>query len=341
MWKKVFALILCGLLTLGCFAGCGEKPAAPETTETTVPTPTQSPEEAKVLKVLTLGHSLAVDAAHMLNLVAHAEGYQEMRIGTLYYSGCPLYKHVEFLTNDSREYNLYVSSTLTPNEPPQVMNDVTMGEAIKFDYWDIIVMQGGVFEIAAADTYKIGHIQTIQKYVNDNKLNPSAEFVWNMAWAPPVDDTLRNMYTYSPNSYINNYAQYGHDRAKMYNSIAACVKDYILTDDTFVNMIPSGTVMENALSSYLEEKDIHRDYVHASDLTRLMVAYTWYCTLTGVEQLEEIKLDTVPRAFFKSTQLPTDWVLTDGEKALILECVNNALKNPLQMTQSQYTQAPA
>ena len=80
MWKKVFALILCGLLTLGCFAGCGEKPAAPETTETTVPTPTQSPEEAKVLKGLTLGHSLAVDAAHMLNLVAHAEGYQEKNL---------------------------------------------------------------------------------------------------------------------------------------------------------------------------------------------------------------------------------------------------------------------
>ena len=33
-----------------------------------------------------------------------------------------------------------------------------------------------------------------------------------------------------------------------------------------------------------------------------------------------------------------DLVLTDMEKAVILESVNNALKNPLQMTQSQYTQ---
>lgn len=341
MCKKVLALILCGLLTLGCFTGCGEKPAAPETTETTVPTPTQSPEEAKVLKVLTLGHSLALDATHMLNLVAHAEGYKEMRIGTLYYSGCPLHKHVEFLTNDSREYSLHVSSTLTPNEPPQTINDVTMGEAIKFDYWDIIIMQGGVFEIAEDDTYTVGNIQAIQKYVNDNKLYPGAVFGWNMAWAPPVDDELRSKYTYSPNSYINNYAKYDHNRSTMYNAITKCVADRILTDDTFVCMIPSGTVMENALSSYLEEKDIHRDYVHASDFTRLMVAYAWYCTLTGVEQLEEIKLDTVPKAFFKSNQLPVDWVLTDGEKALILECVNNALKDPLQMTQSQYTEAPA
>ena len=32
--------------------------------------------------------------------------------------------------------------------------------------------------------------------------------------------------------------------------------------------------------------------------------------------------------------------MTDAEKAIILESVNNALANPLQMTQSQYTTAP-
>ena len=45
--------------------------------------------------------------------------------------------------------------------------------------------------------------------------------------------------------------------------------------------------------------------------------------------------------FFNSIKSDEDWVLTDAEKALILESVNNALKNPLQVTQSQYTQRPA
>ena len=274
-------------------------------------------------------------------MIAAAEGYSSMKVGTLYYSGCPLNKHVKFLSDDERAYSLYISSTDTPNTPPTVMDNVTMGEAIRHDYWDIIVMQGGVFEIAVSDTYTDGNIKIIQNYVNDNKLYPGAIFAWNMAWAPPVDDELRNSYSYSPNSYISNYEKYNHDRTTLYNAITKCVGDHIVTNDTFEFVIPSGTVMENALSSYLTEKDLHRDYVHASDLARVMVSYVWFCRLTGVEQLEEIKLDAIPKVFLRSAQSPTDRVLTDAEKALILEAVNNALANPLQMTPSRYTEAPA
>lgn len=340
-WKKLIAIFLVFVTLLGCTA-CGSD-SAPETTgaDQTAPAPTLPEGEDAVLKVLTLGHSLAVDAGHMLAMIAAAEGYEDLKVATLYYSGCPLNKHVEFLTNDSREYNLYVSSTNEANNVPVIMEDVTMGEAIRFDYWDIIIMQGGVFEIANSSTYTAGYIQAIQTYVNEEKLNPYAIFGWNMAWAPPVDDDLRNTYSYSPNSYFTSYEKYNHDRTTLYNAITQCVRDHIVTDETFQFVIPSGTVMENALSSYLTEKDLHRDYVHASDLARVMVSYTWYCTLTGVEQLEEIKLDAVPQKFLKSNQLLTDFVLTDADKALILESVNNALANPLQITPSQYTEAPA
>ena len=90
----------------------------------------------------------------------------------------------------------------------------------------------------------------------------------------------------------------------------------------------------------MEEKDIHRDYVHASDFSRVMVSYVWFCRLTGVEHLEQIKLDTVPQALFLSREKGEDWVLTEAEKALMLEAVNNALSNPLEMTQSVYTERP-
>ena len=183
--RRMISMLLLGALVFGCCAGCAEEPAAPETTEATKPAFTEPEGEAEVLKVLTLGHSLAVNATRMLNLVAHAEGYKEMRIGTLYYSGCPLYRHVEFLTNDSPEYSLYISSTETPNEPPTVMENVTMCNAIQFDYWDIIIMQGGVFELAKPETYTAGHIQTIQNYVNEYKMNPNAVFGWHLPWALP------------------------------------------------------------------------------------------------------------------------------------------------------------
>ena len=294
------------------------------------------------LKVLTLGHSLAVDSGHMLNLVADAEGYdQPMEIATLYYSGCPLYKHVNYIKNNSAVYDLYVSSTTTPGKAPVITKSVTMEYGVKYMDWDIIIMQGGVFEIAYDDKYQDGNIQFIQNYVDSIKTNPNAIYAWHMAWACPTTNSLRDMYPYSPNSYYTSYEAFNNDRTTMYNAITGAVSRNIVTDDSFIYLIPSGTAIENALSSYLEETDLHRDYVHVSDLGRVIASYTWYCTLAGIDHLEEIQLDAIPKAFLKSTSDKTqDRVLTEAEKAIVLESVNNALANPLHMTQSQYTVAP-
>lgn len=336
-FKRFLCLFLAVVMLLPIFAGCAKDE---EKQEETKATPTEPPEEAKVLKVLTLGHSLAVDACHMLNLVANAEGYESMVIGTLYYSGCPLNKHVQYLTDDEPAYNLYISSTEKPNMAPETTDGVTMKYALNYEYWDIIVMMGGVFEVAKSETYTNGDIQTIQNYVKENVVNPNFKFAWHMPWAFPVDRDLQ--LTKDNDSYHKNYEEYDQDRSKLYNAMTKCVGDHIVTDETFDFLIPSGTALENALSSYMTEKDLHRDYAHASDFGRLIAAYTWYCKLAGIEQLEEIKLDKVPKQFFKSIPAGSpDWVLTDHEKELIIESVNNALKEPLKMTQSQFTEKPA
>ncbi len=341
IWKRTLAFALCLLMVLGTFSACGGGGTGEGETSGTTET-TQPGEEGKTLKILTLGHSLAVDCGHMLAMIADKEGYEGLEVATLYYSGCRLSAHVSFLTKDSAEYDLYISSTETASQPPEIMENVTMKQALTFDYWDIIIMQGGAFEIAEDDKYKNGNIQTIQNYVNEHKLNPGAVFAWHMPWALPTDNSLRDTFPRPENNtYYTDYVPFGDNRTTLYNCITQCVKDNILPDETFKFLIPSGTAIENALSSYLEEKDLHRDYAHATDLGRVIASYSWYCKLAGIDKLEEIKLDAIPKAFFKSTQLPTDRVLTDMEKAIILESVNNALAEPLKMTQSQYTEAPA
>lgn len=337
MWKKSLALCLALLMMLATFSACGGN-TTNDPEQTTVPT--EPAEEAKVLKVLTLGHSLAVDSGHMLALVAHKEGYESLQVGTLYYSGCPLDLHVKFMNENSPEYSLYLSSTDKPNEPPVAMQSVTMQQAVAYDYWDVIVMQGGPFEIGEDVAFQNGNIQKIQAFVNQHKKNPNAKFAWHMTWALPTDNDLRDMYPYADNPYYREYAKFYNNRTKLYNAITKCVNDYILTDETFQTLIPSATAFENALSSYLEEKDIHRDYAHATDFTRVIASYTWYCSLVGIEKLDEIKLDIVPKRFLKSRIATVDWVLTQHEKDLILESVNNALSEPLKMTQSQYVKAP-
>ena len=337
-FKKLVSLTLAVIMILGTMTACGKTENVEENKE---PVVTESPEEAKVLKVLTLGHSLALDSGHLINLICGAEGvgdYEEVVIGTLYYSGCSLKKHVQFMQEGATEYDLYVSSSKTPDQPPTIMYKIDMRSAVLYDYWDIVVMQDGVFEIAQSSSYTMGNAQTLQKFVDENKMNTSVRFAWHMTWVAPTDNTLRDKYPYEPNTYYSNYERYNHDRATIYNAVAQCVKDYVETDDTFDFVIPSATAFENALSSYLEETDIHRDYVHASDLGRVIASYTWYCKLMGIEKLEEIKLASIPKAFLNSTEGVDELVLTDIEKAVILESVNNALKNPLKMTQSQYTQ---
>ena len=69
LWKRLLALSLCIVMVLGVLTACGGETAKPETT----PAATESTAEAKVLKVLTLGHSLAVDTGYMLNLICGTE----------------------------------------------------------------------------------------------------------------------------------------------------------------------------------------------------------------------------------------------------------------------------
>ena len=337
-WKRILALSLTILMILGVMAGCGKTDDGGSKDSVAQ----ESAEEAKVLKVLTFGHSLAVDSGHLLNLICATqgvEGYEEVVIGTLYYSGCSLKQHVEFMENDSQEYELYISSSKTPDKAPTVMKQVDMRTAVEYDYWDIVVMQDGVFDIAYSSSYTLGNSKKLQDFVNEYKTNTSVRFAWHMTWVAPTDNALRDTFPHEPNTYYSNYERFNHDRTTVYNAVTKCVNDHVVTDETFEFIIPSATAFENALSSYMEEKDIHRDYVHASDLGRVIVSYTWYCKLMGVEKLDEIKLTSIPKAFLNSTEGVDELVLTDMEKAVILEAVNNALKTPLQMTQSQYIQA--
>lgn len=343
-WKKILALSLAVLMVLGTLIACGKTEDERDPEQPPVEEAKESPEEAKVLKILTLGHSLAVDSGHLLNLICATEGvgdYEEVVIGTLYSSGRPIKDHVAHTQNPSQEYYLYVSSSKTPNEPPKEMRHIDMIMALEYDYWDVVVMQDGVFEIARSSCYTSGDRKTLQEYVSKNKLNTNVRFAWHMTWVPPTDSELRATFPRETNSYDVNYQAFNNDRTTMYNNVIKCVTDHIVTDETIEFIIPSATAFENALSSYLEEKDIHRDYVHATDLGRVIASYTWYCKLLGIDKLEEIKLSAIPKAFLNSTTGVEELVLTDTEKAVILEAVNNALANPMQMTQSQYTQAPA
>ncbi len=336
--KRFLAFLLSVTLLFGLCA-CGGTTNQPDESTQNVSADPTLPENPETLKVLTLGHSLAVDSGHMLALIAAAEGYSGLKVGTLYYSGCRLSQHVNFLTNNEAVYDLYLSDSSNP-APPTIMSDVTMKDALRFDAWDVIVMQDGAWEAAEDDKYKDGNLEKVQDYVNENKLNPNAVFAWHMYWVYPTDTELQAMHPNQPSPVTEGYLNYGNDRATAFASVTSCVKNNIIPNKTFAALIPTGTAIENAHSSYMGDWDLYRDYAHATDYGRVIAGYVWYCTLLGIDHLDDIKLTGIPKAYFKSNTGPVDVEFTQVEKDIIIESVNNALKNPLQMTQSQYTEAP-
>lgn len=294
------------------------------------------------LKVLTIGSSTDVDSLHMLNLVAATQGYdQELVIGLLYYSGCKIAQHVQFLQNNDPAYALYVSSTLKPDQPPARYPGYTMYDGLKYEDWDIIIIHEDDCAAHKESVWKTGNAQILMDYIHKNKTNPDAIYGYHLPWVGPADPDLVATYPNTPNAYANYLAQFDNDREKYYMTGVNNARKYLLNDERFVYVIPGGTALMNASTSYMTEKDLHRDYYHASDLGRLLVSYTWYCALTGLDHLESVDLDAIPMAFLRSTADKTqDRVLTEAEKAIIIESVNNALKNPLEMTQSLITTAP-
>lgn len=337
--KRFLAMLLPAALILGLCACGGTTNQPNETTQNVSADPTL-PKNPETLKVLVLGHSLAVDTGHMLALIAATEGYDGLKLGTLYYSGCRLSQHADFIKNNKNVYDLYLSDSSNP-APPTITKSVTMKDALRFDAWDVIVMQGGGWEIAEDDKFKNGNLEFIQDFVNENKLNPNAVFAWHMPWVAPTDPELQDMHPDKPSPVATNYAAYNNDRATLYKAVTDCAANNILTNKTFAAFIPSGTAFENAHSSYLGDRDLYRDYGHASDFGRVITSYVWYCTLLGIDHLDDIQLTGIPKAYFKSNTGPVDVEFTQVEKDIIIESVNNALKNPLEVTQSQYTEAPA
>ena len=191
------------------------------------------------------------------------------------------------------------------------------------------------------EAFTNGDIQTIRAYVEEHKHNPLAVYGWHAIGVSSTDPDLIAMYPYTPNGYETTASKYNYDRNLMLTERTDRLARYIMTDPSYVYVVPSCTAVENAITSYIGQKGIKRDYTHLTDVGRLIASYVWYCKLFGVEQLEEIKVDVIPKAFLKSAIDKTqDKVLTEGEKAVILEAVNNTLKEPLKITPSQYTVDP-
>ena len=301
--KKLVSLLLVFLLAFGLFAGCAE--TQPETQDTT-PT-ANAPTTLKSLRILAIGNSFSVDAMEHLYAIAAAEGVEEILLGNLVIGGCSLETHVAKAQSGEKAYK-YRKNQIGIWE--EVSTEATFLEGLQDEPWDIITMQQASPVSGLANKYQ-PYLDQLITFVRDNKTNPDAKFYWHMTWAYQQDSTH------------SGFANYANRQQTMYLGIVNALQQAVEPTDAFVGILPSGTAIQNARTSYIGDT-LTRDGYHLNNLGRVIAAYTWYAVLDG-QPLYKINIDSAAST-----------ALTESDKKVIVEAVNAAITEPYKVTQSIY-----
>lgn len=323
--KRAFALLL-SIATLFLLVACNNTVTP---TETAAPPATESPEEAEVLKIFTIGNSHSYDATQLLYEVFKAQNpEQKVVIGTMYYSGCSIAEHVTFAKGDMPVYEYSVNSNGTWKR----FSDVTLKSGINAQAWDIVVIQevyGG-----NATKFENDNRQFLVDYVNQHLTTPHI-FAWNMDIVCPTDEAF-----YAPDHdpqppasfRANQTAIHGFDSVNDLRLTQQNVTKYIVPDETYSAIIPSGTVVMYAhIVDGWSQTDLYRDYIHVTDFGRLMVSYMWYAQLTG-DPVTEVNVDTVAANLRHRRAVALgDMEVTPEMKQTIIDAVNYSLEHPLEV----------
>lgn len=316
--KRILSLLLCVSMVLLC--ACGSAPQNTQTGETTGNTqetidPNAPLSDGKTLKLLAITSSFGLNTTQFLYDIAVAEGCTDVVVGRLYASGCTLEKHVTWANDGTAGY------TYTKNNSGswQTVEAASLIYGLQDEDWDIIFIQQSAAKAPLVESYQ-DYIDQLMEFVQANKTNPNARFVWNMTWAYQGDSD-QTVFTDTFKS----------DQMAMYNSILEATKEKVVPRTDFAAIIPTGTAIQNARTSYFGDT-LTKDTYHLNNLGRAIAGYTLYATLTGKE-LTQVNLGQV-----SSYDIQGFLMLSDSDKQVIIEAVNAALKDPFQITQSSYTE---
>ena len=276
---------------------------------------------ANKLKVLMIGNSFADDTINYAHEIAKSAGIPEenILIADVYIGGCPLDTHWLNILNNYPAYRFgleregwFDGSSYT---------EWTMDEAIMYADWDYITLQQNSGNSGKPETYR--NLQKIMDYVldlatdqvNNPNANPNVKLVWHQTWA------------YTNGSTNSGFPAYNKNQMTMYNAIQSALQQCVLDKD-FAAIIPNGTAIQNARTSFIGDNLTRDQYDHLShDAGRYIAALSMVCTLTGRD----------PSSItWKPTDSGFNYPMSDEMITVCKESVVNAMQYPYQISQSAY-----
>ena len=247
-----------------------------------------------LIRVLCIGNSFSWDAVEQELVPLCAEKGVEVEIHNLYYGGCSLQQHAQFLLKDTAAY----SHRVCTNATPRVIKDtITLKQALRDGVYDYISLQQASHNSGIRGSYEPWLsmlIDTVRAY------QPDAQLCWLQTWA------------YSRDAKHPAYPRYHCNQQEMYDSIQACLKSEIINHKSQMLLIPCGTAIQLArqtkLGDTLCRDGYHLNYVYG----RYTVAAVWYEILTGKD---------VRRNRYKNPQM------TNKQRQLTQKSAHKAVKN--------------
>ena len=241
---------------------------------------------------------------------------QELVLGAMYYSGCSMTMHTNFIKNNECVYDYYRND----NGAWYIQNGVHMAYGLQDQAWDVVLLQAGTGDLENEMNKPCREFLT--QYVDSVLKDHPHTFWWHSTWFNSTTPELFKPEKTKLNPYtIDQYGQLtsGIDAAKA----------YVFDDPMFAGHITSGTPMMYALKILeVPEVDLYRDHTHLSDFGCLLVAYAWYAQYTG-KTVTEINIDVIPQSLrHREYQHLGDMEVTQEMKDIIIETANYSLENP-------------
>lgn len=280
------------------------EPEAPEGGDTPVVVEKQDWQDDGALKILCIGNSFSVDSMEYVYQIAAAAGVKEIVLGNLYIGGCSLSTHLSNLKGNKGAYTYYTNTSGSWKST----SGKKISDAVTSDDWDFISIQQVSGYSGVADSYDV--LTEILDIVEP--LNPSARLVWHMTWA------------YKTGSGHSDFSKYDKNQMTMYNAIINAVQTKILAEDRIEIVIPAGTAIQNARTSYYGD-NFTRDGYHLNDFGRFIGSLTFVKALTG------LSIDNIT---YKLNSM------TENNLLLAIDAVNKAVATPFAITASAYVEEP-
>lgn len=212
-----------------------------------------------VLRILAIGNSFSEDAIEQ-NLYELAKaGKKKIVIGNLYIGGAPLSLHVSNAKEDKpayryRKINLDGQMSEKANE--------RLSEALIDEAWDYISFQQASPLSGDYDSYA-KDLPPLYDYVTKHILFPETKYILHQTWA------------YQNGASHEGFVRYNRSQDSMYRAIATTSQE-VFNWGNFDLLIPSGTAVQNARSSFVGDHFTRDGYHLDLNYGRFVAACTWY-----------------------------------------------------------------